>query len=697
MNLLTSWKTITASIRRRWGWNSVGGKLFILFFVCITLFVSLAGYGTFSIASRMIEDQVASASQQMIIQARQKLDMVYERYETFAFQFAIDNELQSTIRLYRDAAPGSMERQSQWDKLKTRFEDTLFRDSTLHLIGLYEPDGREMTLVGTHNRSQQQGQSSAAGQPWYRELHEKKQSISWIEPKDTSQDGVAFGLASSIQDPLTKQTIAYLLVQIKTDSLVQQLNTINLGKTGRNSIVNAQLETVLAAGAEGSGSVMPDIPVDASTGKRQKTGSVISRSGPGQGQLVVFDQATDERLSWYVVSSIALAEVLSGANRVFQVTLVIVLIAAAAAGALGVYVIRFIGRPLRVLEDMMRRGAEGDLSIRVHFERNDEIGGVGTSFNQMMQNIQTLVEQANESARHVWMLAEEVLGGAEQTTESARQVSQTASQIAGSTHLLAREAAETSEMTERVAGQMQQVVSENRLMEDSARAVQGVSEEGKRYMEQVVRSNRQVEAMTQTMQERVAELTQSTRDVAKIVTVLQGMTKQTNILSINASIEAARAGVHGRGFMVIADEIRKLSLDSHRSVEQVGRIAGQIRQNMEETVQVISEAQPLFQEQFRTMKQTDTLFGQVSEQTQAFILHLDSVAASIGLLQQSQSLLAQAMRRVSGFSEQTSASTTQVAGETESQIQVSGSLVGLSGRLKEMSRSLKESLSHFQT
>ena len=88
-----------------------------------------------------------------------------------------------------------------------------------------------------------------------------------------------------------------------------------------------------------------------------------------------------------------------------------------------------------------------------------------------------------------------------------------------------------------------------------------------------------------------------TRSIRKILDVLNNMTKQTNILSLNATIEAARAGTAGKGFMVVADEIRKLADQSRQSIDVVGQITETIQKEIDETVGVLSDAYPIFQEQ----------------------------------------------------------------------------------------------------
>src|SRR5690606_4809182 len=154
---------------------------------------------------------------------------------------------------------------------------------------------------------------------------------------------------------------------------------------------------------------------------------------------------------------------------------------------------------------------------------------------------------------------------------------------------------------------------------------------------------------------KVDHLKESTSSITQILEVLNDITRQTNILSLNATIEAARAGSAGKGLMVVADEIRKLADQSQNLIQTVAQITAKIQSEIGETVDVLSQAYPLFQEQIGSVKEADLIFKNVQSQMNGFIQQLDGVTASIHELENSQHSLSEAMGSVSAVSEQSSA------------------------------------------
>lgn len=147
--------------------------------------------------------------------------------------------------------------------------------------------------------------------------------------------------------------------------------------------------------------------------------------------------------------------------------------------------------------------------------------------------------------------------------------------------------------------------------------------------------------------------------------------------------------------MVVADEIRKLADQSKESIDVVGDITETIQREIDETVQVLSEAYPIFQEQTRSVKEADTIFHSVQQQMGEFIQHLDEVTSSVQQLEEAQTVLSEAMSNVSAVSQESSATSEEVASLTTEQLKVSDGLVQLSSQLESLSKSLQESLSKF--
>ncbi|MFC5528743.1 methyl-accepting chemotaxis protein [Cohnella yongneupensis] len=232
-------------------------------------------------------------------------------------------------------------------------------------------------------------------------------------------------------------------------------------------------------------------------------------------------------------------------------------------------------------------------------------------------------------------------------------------------------------------------------MSQSAAEMVEVSEDGTEQMNRLIGKTSKTESMTRSMIDKVEKLKESTGSIRKILIMLNSITNQTNILSLNASIEAVRAGAAGKGFMVVAEEIRKLADQSRQSIQVVGEITELIQGEIEETVNVLTEAYPLFQEQMSSVKDTDSLFRRVREQMGELISDMEEATRSIRDLDKVQVELSGSMSNVSAVSEQASATSEEVASLTVQQRHASDGLVELSGKLEGLSAALKETLSRF--
>lgn len=213
--------------------------------------------------------------------------------------------------------------------------------------------------------------------------------------------------------------------------------------------------------------------------------------------------------------------------------------------------------------------------------------------------------------------------------------------------------------------------------------------------ELVVRTNSN-EQLTRLMTVKVDQLKESTQSIRQILTVLNNVANQTNILSLNATIEAARAGSAGRGFMIVADEIRMLADQSKQAILDVSQITEKIQMEMDETVTMLSGALSIFRQQIVAVKEADTIFLQVRDHVEGFTDNLNEVAHSVNELGISQGELTGAMANFSAVAQQSSAAAEEVASLSSEQSTVGNRLVELAEKLDSLSVLLQESLSKFK-
>lgn len=220
----------------------------------------------------------------------------------------------------------------------------------------------------------------------------------------------------------------------------------------------------------------------------------------------------------------------------------------------------FVTQPLEQLKNGLRdiaRG-EGDLTRRLPIRSQDEIGETAGIFNEMMENFSGLVRQVGASAAEVTVKAHELSAAAMRVTSGSIQQSEK-SQVA---------AAAVENMVSSIGLISQNTESVHQQSQDSLRR----AGEGNRSLGQFQSEMQNVEHAVNLMSDSVNDFVRNTEAINKMTQEVKGIAEQTNLLALNAAIEAARAGEAGRGFAVVADEVRKLAEKSARSASEIDAI-----------------------------------------------------------------------------------------------------------------------------
>lgn len=662
--------------------KSVGGKIFVAFFVSIVLLVLIVGIISYQISSNVIQNSVSDALKQTLIQASERLDMTYERYESMSLEFILDRNLNDLFGEYIAGDLG--ERITLRRTLDDRVSGMVFSDDALQAIHIIELNGDVSHSIGSSLRN-----SNVAEEEWFQQTLEKDGRAHWMEtrPEGYSADARnTFAIARKIKHVSRNHDIGVVVLEININAIGNQLERISFGDSGELYVVDGEGNIMFSFANEQIGGAL-------ALTESGKEGIVLDEEG--QERLAVQEKSRTSN-GWSVIGTVLVGELVADARGIFTATITVAILAAILAAIIGYAIAQLIGGPLRHLSSLMEEGAQGNLSVRTQFKHRDEIGQLGKSFNEMMEQITELVRQTNDSAQNVLETAIRLSDVSKQTAASAKEISVASEQIAGGAMTLASEAERGNELTQGIGERMKAVIESNMVMGQSANEVRLSSEQGAQYMATVIEKTNETEEMTRSMVEKVDRLKESTTSIRKILDMLNNITKQTNILSLNATIEASRAGAAGKGFMVVADEIRKLADQSKESIDVVGEITETIQREIDETVQVLSEAYPIFQEQTRSVKEADTIFHNVQQQMNEFIKNLDEVTSSVQQLEEAQTVLSEAMSNVSAVSQESSATSEEVASLTTEQLKVSDGLVQLSEQLESLSKSLKESLSRFK-
>jgi len=666
--------------------RSVGAKLFVSFFLTIVVLVLAVGLISYSTASTIIQEKVSDSFQTAIVQAGQKLGIRLEQYEQKTLDFLVDQQLTQLMKNVLDGSLTDFERYESQRTLQQSINGMAITDPNIKGLHLALMNGTILTssAMATSNLNLEELE-------WYRIASESTGQAIWLPTVrgglfDTSNNVDSFGITRRVTDVSTGAVMGVLLIELKQSTIEDALSGLVDEKTGSHI-------AVLADNGQYVFNDVNELVQQMSTiefGDRSDTG--LDQNGVE----ALIARTTVSPSGWTLVGTYPVDVLVSEARRILKTTYVTSLVAALLAILLSIFLVRMISGPLGTLRKLMKEGEQGNLLVRTRFKSRDEFGELGISFNEMMEKITQLVKQTNESAQKVLENANELLEASRKTALSAKEISVATVEIANGASTLAMEAERGNDLTIHIGQQMKGVVEANLQMGASAQEVRAVSDQGISYMNELMTKTSQTEEKTRQMVEKVDRLKESTSSIRKILDVLNNVTKQTNILSLNATIEAARAGAAGKGFMVVADEIRQLADQSRQSIDVVAQITESIQSEIDETVNVLQEAYPLFQEQIASVKEVNKIFQDVQGKMVEFIRKLDEVTDSIQQLEQSQQTLSEAISNVSAVSQQSSATSEEVASLSSEQLSISEGLVAMAEGLEAVSNNLKETLSKFK-
>ena len=678
--------------------KSVGVKLFLIFLSSIVVVVLALGLLSYTKAKNTIKDNVSEANRQTVIQTSEKLDIILKQYENLSIQLFFDPQIQSDLSALQNAKT-YYESFVATNSISKKLSSQTTSDSNFVSVS-FIPENKDVDIITTGSSGL--SLEGVRDQEWYKKAVANTQGYKpyftsegkgtpnyWFSTAVEGKGGTNIAMVRTLKN-LGDSSGYVILFELKNKMLEDAFKSVKLGDGSRIQLVTQDGTVVASSVAQDDGK-----PSEFTFIKDSKTSnnSQETTASNGKDLLAVYNPMS--MADWKLSGVVPTGELVKAAKPILVTTYLAAGAAALLAILLGIWMVRMIARPLARLKDLMVEGSKGDLSVRTEYVSKDEIGQLSSSFNTMMERITDLVSQTTETAREVLETAGELGDASRKTAVSAKEIAAATEEIAGGAGSLALEAERGSDLTELISSQMVTVMSANQEMDTAARGVGEASERGAAELKGLLEQTSRTGEKTGALVERVNNLKETVFSVIKVLDVMKNITQQTNILSLNATIEAARAGEAGRGFMVVAGEVRQLADQSKQSIALVAGITDKIMAEMNETVLVLSEVAPLFKEQMSSVKNTSDIFVSVQGQMNDFITSLESVTDSINSLNHSQGVLSEAMGNVSAVAEESSATSQEVASLSSEQQNVSVQLVTLSGKLETASSQLKEKLSLF--
>ncbi|MFC4487161.1 methyl-accepting chemotaxis protein [Tepidiphilus baoligensis] len=333
-----------------------------------------------------------------------------------------------------------------------------------------------------------------------------------------------------------------------------------------------------------------------------------------------------------------------------------------------IWLVRRALRPLDTFVQVTERMASGDLSQTLHYERSDELGRLATAINHMRSELAGLIGALQREASDVAVRA--------QTIE--RQAEEVQQRIAVQ-----------ADDTQAVAGAMEEFsVALNQLaqhMRETARRAQASmekSEEGAATIAAAIEGMNQIAQIVETAAERIRTLEGFSQQISTIVATIREIADQTNLLALNAAIEAARAGEQGRGFAVVADEVRKLAERTGNATQEIGDMIAKIQHATSEAVAGMDEGVDEVRRGVEHARQARSAIDEIRQESLETARAVQEVDQALDQQTEAVHTIAQRVERIAGSAEASAAA----AKDSEAQAKA----------LQEAASSLRQRADHFK-
>ena len=463
----------------------------------------------------------------------------------------------------------------------------------------------------------------------------------------------------------------------------------------RTGEIKPELQQKLGASVRLDPRLMDAFKVAADKGTRTRVEYKSTAGVDQSGSLTPIDLVGGQR--WILVLTTTLQDANSEAAALTKISVGLSLLCLLLSLAITFLVSRSFVRPILRIAEVTQNIAHGNLQeINKTTTDRSEFGQLSDNVILMNNNLRNLVRQVQGQAQQVAASSQELTASADESANASNHVAQSAVEVTDQVQKQMHAVGETASVVSEISASIQEVSATVHHIVAVSNETATLAQTGEKEINQAVTEISNIENAANRTGELVGKLGERSKEIGVFVSTISGIAGQTNLLALNAAIEAARAGEQGRGFAVVADEVRKLAEQSQEATKQISALISEIQKDTAEAVKGVNEAGILVRNGAGVINHAGTTFNSIVSKILDVSEQIRQTAQVVEDVANGSQRIVQAVDEIDTAAKKTATQTQTISAASEQQSASMEEIASSSRALAQLAQDMQQAISKFR-